>query len=150
MNNHLVFEVNLELRAVFTKLYFLRNLLTAPISQSVCSLQASPAEFNVTFNLIGPIHKLRRKCSVVEFVSDMNGWLASRAFLNLSSLLFSENTYRPTEANCATSVNYSCKIFTTLTSEVKVPSCLTDTKHRMTMFAAQTRCQFYKTIFFVT
>ncbi len=54
------------IRVVFTTLHFICNLWMSPISQSVCLWQAFTALCNVTLKLIGPIHKLHLKWSVVN------------------------------------------------------------------------------------
>ncbi len=52
--------------AIFIILYFLRDLRTSQISQSICSWQAFPAQFYVTLQPIGLICKLQRKQSIVN------------------------------------------------------------------------------------
>ncbi len=58
----------LDSGTAFITLHFLRNLQNGPISQSFCYLLAFPAQCYLTPELSGPIHKLRRKCSVVNMV----------------------------------------------------------------------------------
>ncbi len=52
--------------SIFTPLHFLCNLQMGPISFSVCPWQAFPTFCNVAVWLLGPIHKLWRKWSVVN------------------------------------------------------------------------------------
>ncbi len=53
--------VNTVLGVIFITLHCLRNLQIDPISQSVCHLQAFLPQHSLTLQLIGHIHKLRRK-----------------------------------------------------------------------------------------
>ncbi len=55
-----------ETGSVFTKLHFLCNLQTGPISKSVCPWQAFLAQCNVNLQIIVLIHILQRKCIVVN------------------------------------------------------------------------------------
>ncbi len=51
---------------LYSQTYFLRNLRTGQISQSVRNQQAFPDGCNATLQLIGPIDKFRRIGSVVN------------------------------------------------------------------------------------
>jgi len=51
---------------VFTILHFLYNLWMDPMSYGVCSWHSIPALCSATLLLIWPVHKLRRKWSVVN------------------------------------------------------------------------------------
>ncbi len=60
----------LQLGVVFKTLHLLCNLQMGPVSWSVYHLQAFLIKSNLMLQLIRPIHRLRRKCGVVNVVLD--------------------------------------------------------------------------------
>ncbi len=67
---------------IFTTFHGFFNSWMGPVSKSVCSWQGIPALFNVTLYLIGFIHKLLRKWSVVNMFHESYLFTIVRVLFN--------------------------------------------------------------------